>query len=105
MANRRCKRRRSSNRRPEDLEMARRLLIVEDEEHLSEALKLNFEEEGFEVVVTADGQRAVEAFHQAREENQPFDLIVLDLMLPKKSGYEVCQESRGADRDAPVLIL
>jgi two-component system, OmpR family, alkaline phosphatase synthesis response regulator PhoP len=85
--------------------MTRRLLVVEDEEHLSDALKLNFEAEGFEVVVTADGQRAIEAFHKARQENRPFDLIVLDLMLPKKSGYEVCQEIRSADRDAPVLIL
>jgi two-component system alkaline phosphatase synthesis response regulator PhoP len=85
--------------------MTRRLLVVEDEEHLSEALKLNFEAEGFEVVVTADGQRAVEAFHKARQEADPFDLVVLDLMLPKKSGYEVCQEIRATDRDAPVLIL
>jgi len=85
--------------------MTRRLLVVEDEEHLSEALKLNFEEEGFDVLVTADGQRAVDAFHQARKENRPFDLVVLDLMLPKKSGYEVCQEIRATDREAPVLIL
>jgi DNA-binding response OmpR family regulator len=85
--------------------MSRRLLVVEDEEHLSEALKINFEAEGYEVVVTADGQRAVEAFHQARDEERPFDLVILDLMLPRKSGYEVCQEIRATSRDAPVLIL
>ena len=85
--------------------MARRLLVVEDEEHLSDALKLNFEAEGFEVLVTADGQQAIDAFHRARKENIPFDLVILDLMLPKKSGYEVCQEIRATDREAPVLIL
>ena len=85
--------------------MSRRVLVVEDEDHLSDALKLNFEAEGYEVVVTPDGQRAIDAFHAARKEERPFDLIVLDLMLPKRSGYEVCQEIRGVDRDAPVLIL
>ena len=85
--------------------MARRLLVVEDEEHLSQALKLNFEAEGYEVAVTPDGQRAIEAFHQARKDHQPFDLVVLDLMLPRRSGYEVCQEIRTVDRDAPLLIL
>jgi len=85
--------------------MAPRLLVVEDEDHLSDALKLNFEAEGYEVVVTADGQLAIEAFRKARDEKRPFDLIVLDLMLPLRSGYEVCQEIRAADRDAPILIL
>jgi two-component system alkaline phosphatase synthesis response regulator PhoP len=85
--------------------MSRRLLVVEDEDHLSEALKLNFEAEGYEVDVTADGQTAIDAFHAARRDEQPYHLIVLDLMLPKRSGYEVCQEIRGVDRDAPVLIL
>lgn len=85
--------------------MRRRLLVVEDEEHLSEALKLNFEAEGHEVVIAPDGQQAIDAFRDARQENRPFDLVVLDLMLPKRSGYEVCQAVRAVDRDAPVLIL
>jgi DNA-binding response OmpR family regulator len=85
--------------------VTQRLLVVEDEEHLSEALKLNFEAEGHEVVIAADGQQAIDAFRIAREENRPFNLIVLDLMLPKRSGYEVCQAVRAVDRDAPVLIL
>jgi len=85
--------------------MAGRLLVVEDEEHLSDALRLNFEAEGYEVVVTADGQQAIDVFHEARHKEQPFDLIVLDLMLPRRSGYEVCQEIRSTDRDSPVLIL
>lgn len=85
--------------------MSGRLLVVEDEDHLSDALKLNFEAEGYDVVVTADGQRAIETFHAARADGPPFDLVVLDLMLPKRSGYEVCQEIRSVDRDAPVLIL
>ena len=85
--------------------MKQKILVVEDEEHLAVALRFNFEEEGFEVGVAGDGPTAVELWRQARELQAPFDIVVLDLMLPHMSGYEVCQAIRADDRDLPILIL
>jgi DNA-binding response OmpR family regulator len=79
-----------------------RILVVEDEESLARGLKFNFEQEGYQVVVAGDGPAAVAAFESAEI---PFDLIVLDLMLPGMSGYDVCKAIRAADATVPVLIL
>ncbi|HVJ81584.1 MAG TPA: response regulator transcription factor [Planctomycetia bacterium] len=85
--------------------MKGRILVVEDEEHLAIALRFNFELEGYEVEVAADGVAAINAFFQARLRETPYDLIVLDLMLPRASGYEVCQSVRNVDRETPILVL
>ena len=77
-----------------------RILVVEDEEHLAEGLRFNLEAEGYEVEIAADGPTAVESL--AREES---DLVILDLMLPGYSGFEVLARARAAGRLAPVLIL
>ncbi len=80
--------------------MKRRILLVEDEEHLLKTIRLNLELEGFEVLAVIDGSSAVRAF----EPNQ-FDLIILDVMLPLMNGFEVCQAIRLQDTLVPVLFL
>lgn len=77
-----------------------RILLVEDEEHLQHALKLNLEMEGFHVFAVADGNSAVRAFRE-----QKFDLVVLDIMLPEMDGLMVCEHIRLHDADVPVLFL
>ncbi len=79
-----------------------RVLIVEDEAALAMGLKFNFEQEGYEVTAANDGVRALSCFQEAEH---PFDLVILDLMLPGKSGYEICQEIRRSDPTVPILVL
>jgi two-component system, OmpR family, alkaline phosphatase synthesis response regulator PhoP len=88
-----------------------RLLIVEDEPAMAGILQFNFEQEGYEVAVAGDGFRAIELFEQAHaapEDGKPaeaFDAVVLDLMLPGMSGYEICRRIRKLDPHVPVLVL
>lgn len=79
-----------------------RLLIVEDEQHLSIGLKFNFEAEGYDVVVTGDGPSALELL---RADPYGFSMIILDLMLPGMSGYETCKQMREINPDIPILVL
>jgi two-component system OmpR family response regulator len=79
-----------------------RILIVEDESALALGLKFNFEQEGYEAVVAGDGETALAAFHNA---DPRFNLILLDLMLPGMSGYEICREIRLIDKQVPILVL
>jgi two-component system OmpR family response regulator len=78
------------------------ILLVEDEEHLAVGIKFNLEAEGYRVTTVANGPAALRVVN---DEDKPVDLIVLDLMLPGMSGYEVCQEIRDAGRHMPVLML
>lgn len=77
-----------------------RILIVEDEEALANGLKFNFEQEGWEVVHLTDGPTALERFQR-----EPFDMVLLDLMLPGMSGYEICNEIRRIDNLVPIMVL
>jgi DNA-binding response OmpR family regulator len=77
-----------------------RILIVEDEPGIAFALENDLQTEGYEVAVVADG---VEAVRRARSE--PFDLILLDVMLPNKDGFEVCRELRRGGLSTPILML
>ena len=77
-----------------------RILLVEDEEHLYHALKLNLELEGYTVVLATDGNTAVKTFRE-----QKFDLVILDIMLPEMNGLMVCEHIRLHDADVPVLFL
>ncbi|MCE2787393.1 MAG: response regulator transcription factor [Bacteroidota bacterium] len=77
-----------------------RILLVEDEEHLYHALKLNLELEGYTVVLATDGNAAVKTFRE-----QKFDLVLLDIMLPEMNGLMVCEHIRLHDADVPVLFL
>ena len=79
-----------------------RILVVEDEEHLAEGLRFNLEAEGYEVAIAPDGLRAVELL-AARE--RAIDLVILDLMLPGLSGFEVLRRARASGDFVPVLIL
>src|SRR4051812_13484687 len=77
-----------------------RILIVEDEPSISFGLELDLQTEGYEVEVVEDGETAV---RRGREGG--FDLVVLDLMLPKKDGLEVCRELRRSGARMPILML
>jgi two-component system OmpR family response regulator len=79
-----------------------RILIVEDEEALSEGLKFNFEQEGYAVVLAGDGPTALKHF---QDPQNPVDLVILDLMLPGMSGYETCRAIRVIDDLVPILTL
>ncbi len=78
------------------------VLVVEDEDALSTLLSYNLEKEGYEVGVSADGEEGL----MMVDERQP-DLIVLDWMLPKVSGIEVCRRlrSRSETRNMPIIML
>jgi two-component system OmpR family response regulator len=77
-----------------------RVLVVEDDAAMAAALSLGLGAEGFAVEVAADG---VDGLWMATENS--FDLIVLDIMLPKLSGYEVCKKIRQAGSTVPILML
>lgn len=77
-----------------------RVLVVEDERRLAGIIRRGLTEEGYAVDTAYDGE---EAKYQA--ENTPFDLIVLDIMLPKKDGITVCRELRQAKVNTPILML
>jgi DNA-binding response OmpR family regulator len=76
------------------------VLVVEDEVRLAHALQRGLRAEGFAVDVATDGE---EGLHLAREE--PYDAVILDVMLPKLSGYRVCRILRAERNWVPVLML
>jgi DNA-binding response OmpR family regulator len=77
-----------------------RVLVVEDEASIALALEDDLKMEGYEVEIVRDGDAAS---RRARE--QAFDLILLDVMLPRKDGFEVCRELRRAGLRTPILML
>ncbi len=77
-----------------------RVLVVEDEVRLAEALQVGLQAEGFTADVAHDGE---EGLHLAVE--RPYDAVVLDVMLPKLNGYRLCQRLRAAGNWVPVLML
>src|SRR5688572_16301190 len=77
-----------------------KLLLVEDEQGLVLTLTDRLESEGFEVVTASDGKAGLEA-----ASTESFDLILLDVMLPKKNGYDVCRDLRQKRIATPVLML
>src|SRR5437016_6689258 len=76
------------------------ILLVEDEENLHEALKLNLELEGYEITSAYDGIQALKAI-----QSEYFDLIILDVMLPGIDGINVTETIRVQNNDVPILIL
>jgi two-component system alkaline phosphatase synthesis response regulator PhoP len=77
-----------------------KILVVEDEEHLAEGISLNLDAEGYEPVLAGDGVAAVE-----RLKRGGIDLVILDVMLPRLSGLDVCAEARRAGVRVPILFL
>ncbi len=79
-----------------------RVLVVEDEAHLADGLRFNLQAEGHSVEVAADGETALERLVEKRER---FDVVVLDVMLPGKSGFDVAALLREKKNYVPILML
>jgi DNA-binding response OmpR family regulator len=79
-----------------------RILVVDDEPHLADGLRFNLEAEGHEAVVSYDGEQALDLL---LKEQQPFDVVILDVMLPGKDGFETAAELRAAGQYVPILML
>ena len=78
------------------------ILVVEDEAHLATGIKYNLDAEGYRVTTVGDGPSALRVLEEATD---PVDLVILDLMLPGMSGYDVCETLRASNKELPVLIL
>lgn len=79
--------------------MARKILIIEDEPHIADAIAYNLKKEGYEAVIASDGENGIEKIQ--REEP---DLVILDLMLPGIDGMEVCRRVRKRSQ-IPIIML
>ena len=79
---------------------ARKILIVEDDAALLRGLKDNFQAQGYQVRTAIDGERGLEALVR-----DPPDLVLLDLMLPKLNGYEICRLARSRRLRTAILML
>lgn len=79
------------------------ILLVEDEEHLARGLRFNFEAEGYQVEIFERGEEAIERLED--KDGLPVDLVVLDVMLPGISGFDVLGRLRQQENPVPVLLL
>lgn len=77
-----------------------RILLVEDEEHLLEALKLNLELEGYHVTTATDGKKALKLFKEER-----LNLVILDVMIPEIDGFKVAETIRLENTEVPIMFL
>ena len=80
--------------------MQKRILLVEDEDHLHEAIKMNLEMENYMVNSVYDGKNAIAKFKEGR-----YDLVILDVMLPGVNGFDICEAIRLEDKQTPILFL
>jgi two-component system, OmpR family, alkaline phosphatase synthesis response regulator PhoP len=80
--------------------MDKRILVVDDEPSIVKLVQFNLEKEGYLVDIAEDGQTALNKIKEQRP-----DLLVLDLMLPKVDGLEVCKQVRRENRQLPILML
>ena len=79
--------------------MARKILVVDDEKLIVKGIRFSLEQDGMEVDTAYDGEEALEL-----AERNEYDVILLDVMLPEMSGFEVCQQIRGFS-DVPIIML
>ena len=79
---------------------APRILLVDDEQPIQTLLSFPLQRDGYEVVQAADGAEAL-----ARFDEQIFDLVVLDVMLPRMDGLEVCRRLRAKGETVPIIML
>ncbi len=77
-----------------------RILLVEDEENIRDVVKLNLEMEDYEVVATDNGKDALKYFQE-----QHFDLLILDVMLPEVDGFQICEQVRLTNMKVPIIFL
>ncbi len=80
--------------------MTCKILIADDEPNILISLEYLMKREGYEVLVARDGQEAIDALRRERPR-----LVLLDVMMPRKSGFEVCQELRADDQIKDTLVL
>lgn len=76
-----------------------KVLIVDDDENICELLRMYIEKDGFDIAIANDGPEAIEKFNDS-----PFDLVLLDVMLPGMDGYQICQELRRISA-VPIIML
>ncbi len=76
-----------------------RILVVDDDQNICELLRLYIEKEGYNVAIANDGVQALSTYRQFNP-----NIVILDIMLPKKDGWEVCREIRRSD-DTPIIML
>jgi len=79
--------------------MPKKILLIEDEENLTDLYKMRFEQEGFQIIIARDGAQGVETAIK----EQP-DLILVDLVMPKMDGYQVLKELRSNDKTKTIKI-
>ena len=79
--------------------MAKKILVVDDEKLIVKGIRFSLEQEGMNVDCAYDGEEALELIHKNN-----YDIILLDVMLPKLSGFEVCQNVREFS-DVPIIML
>jgi DNA-binding response OmpR family regulator len=77
----------------------KKILVVEDERPLAHALELKLSYAGFMVQTASDGEEALEVLKK-----EPFDLVLLDLVMPKKDGFAVLEKLRETNKELPVII-
>ena len=77
-----------------------RILVAEDDLNIREGLVDTLASEGYRVTAASDGDEALALFRQST-----VDLVILDIMMPRKSGYDVCREIRRRDRTVPIIML
>ncbi|MBU1344441.1 MAG: response regulator transcription factor [Proteobacteria bacterium] len=77
-----------------------RILVAEDDTHIRMGLVDTLESENYKVTEARNGRQAVELFNAGS-----FDLVLLDIMMPEKSGYDVCHDIRAVDEEIPIIML
>src|SRR5262245_21261702 len=89
-----------SRPRPDEISMSAHVLIVEDDEAMSVALRDGFQYEGYAVTLARDGEAGL----QLATAESP-DLILLDVMLPRMTGLDICRQLRGSGNPVPIIML
>lgn len=79
---------------------AKKILIVEDDSGIADVLRLNFQDEGYDVTHAAEGNLAAQLI-----ETQHWDALILDLMLPGVDGLEICRRARAMKRYTPIIMI
>ena len=77
-----------------------RILVAEDDDHIRTGLIDTLQSEGYAADGAVNGNQALEQFNR-----QPYDLVILDIMMPEKSGYDVCRDIRSQNRTVPIIML
>ena len=76
------------------------ILVAEDDNHIRQGLVDTLESEGYRVTAAVDGRMAADLLKKTR-----FDLVLLDIMMPEKSGYDLCRDIRSNDKETPIIML